>query len=60
MRAAYIVAIKEPATAIQVVRRGIGDDDGQFEDLGRVSEPLLKMLHLSPGEFVRTDRLRQR
>ncbi len=34
--------------------KAAGLGDGEFEDLGRVSEALLNALALHPGQFTRT------
>ena len=52
---AYIVAIPDPATAIDLIRTKIGVPDDEIEDLSRVSDALLQALHLSPGEFIRAN-----
>jgi hypothetical protein len=51
---AYIVAAPEPEVAIAIVGSFAGWDD-LIEDLGRVSDALLRALSLAPGEFVCTD-----
>jgi hypothetical protein len=50
---AYIVALTEPAKAIELIRRKVADPDDQIEDLGRVSDALLNAMKLEPGTFVR-------
>lgn len=51
---AYIVAAPEPEAAIAIVGSFAGWD-GAIEDLGRVSDALLRALGLAPGEYVCTD-----
>jgi hypothetical protein len=55
---AYIVAIQEPMAAIELIQRRVAGPHDQIEDLGRVSDALLKTLGLSEGEFVRADEKR--
>jgi hypothetical protein len=52
---AYIVAISDPADAIEMIRSKVADPDDKVEDIGRVSEELLKALRLEPGGFMRAD-----
>jgi hypothetical protein len=52
---AYIVAIQEPMAAIELIQRRVAGPHDQIEDLGRVSDALLKTLGLAEGEFVRAD-----
>jgi len=52
---AYIVAIAKPAEAMELVRTEIAEAGDTIEDLGRVSDALLRALNLSSGEFVRAD-----
>jgi hypothetical protein len=56
---AYIVAIANPADAMDVIRTKIAEPGYMIEDLGRVSDALLRSLNLSSGEFVRADALRR-
>jgi hypothetical protein len=51
----YIVAAAEGGDAIKRVQNELGVIGYTFEDLGRVSEALLKALKLVPGAFVRAD-----
>ena len=50
---AYIVAITEPAQAIDLIRDKVDPFGDEIEDLGRVSDALLMALKLHSGEFVR-------
>jgi hypothetical protein len=52
---AYIVALADPAMAIDLIKKKLGTPGDEFEDLGRVSHDLLKALHLLPGDFTRAD-----
>jgi hypothetical protein len=52
---AYIVALSDPADAIELIRSKVADPDDKVEDIGRVSEELLKALRLDSGHFVRAD-----
>jgi hypothetical protein len=57
---AYIVAIANPDDAMEIIRTKIAEpgymiEDYVIEDLGRVSDALLRSLNLSSGEFVRAD-----
>jgi hypothetical protein len=52
---AYIVAIPEAAKAVALIRTEAADPEDKVEDLGRVSDDLLKALKLLPGEYVRAD-----
>ena len=53
--AAYIVAIANPDDAMDIIRTKIAEPGYMIEDLGRVSDALLRSLNLSSGEFVRAD-----
>jgi hypothetical protein len=51
--ASYIVNEADKDKAIKVIRNGIGGNVGDdIQDLGRVSEELLKAMSLGPGQFV--------
>jgi hypothetical protein len=52
---AYIVAVAKPDDAMELVRTEIAKPGDTIEDLGRVSDALLRALNLSSGEFVRAD-----
>jgi hypothetical protein len=52
---AYIVAVANPAKAIDLIRKKAADPADDVQDLGRVSAALLKGLDLPVGEFVRAD-----
>jgi len=51
----YIVAISDAVEAIELVRNKVGEPGDDIEDLGRVSGPLVRALHLLDGDFVRLD-----
>jgi hypothetical protein len=57
---AYIVALSDPADAIELIRSKVADPDDKVEDIGRVSEELLKALRLHSGDFTRADGHRER
>jgi hypothetical protein len=50
----YVVAEADPAAALDIIRRELASPDMELEDLGRVSEGLLKALDLQPGQLIRT------
>jgi hypothetical protein len=50
---AYIVAVAEPAKAIDLIRDKVASSSDEIEDLGRVSDALLIALKLKTGDFVR-------
>jgi hypothetical protein len=50
---AYIVALSEPARAIDLIRTKAADPSDQIVDLGRVSDELLTAMKLQSGEFIR-------
>ena len=52
---AYIVALLDPVAAIDLIRKKAAAPDDLIEDLGRVSDALLKALNLLPGDFTRAD-----
>jgi hypothetical protein len=49
---AYIVALPDPADAIELIRTKAADPEDEVEDMGRVSDDLLKELKLSFGDFM--------
>jgi hypothetical protein len=49
---AYIVALPHPADAFELVRTKAADPEDEVEDIGRVSDDLLKELKLNSGDFV--------
>jgi hypothetical protein len=53
-QAIYVVAEADPAAALEIIRRELAGPYIELEDLGRVSEGLLKALDLQPGQFIRT------
>jgi hypothetical protein len=58
--ATYIVCETDAAKAIEIVRDGVvaGSFLDDIQDLGRVSEELLKAMSIRPGEFVPVDRMK--
>jgi hypothetical protein len=56
---AYIVAAAKASDAMEIIRTKIAEPGYMIEDLGRVSDAVLRSLNLSSGEFVRTDALRR-
>ena len=50
---AYVVAVSDPAKAMELIRRKVANPDDEIEDLGRVSDALLAAMKLEPGDFVR-------
>ena len=52
---AYIVAITDPIEAMELIRQKVADTSDGIEDVGRVSDELLKALKLSRGDIVRAD-----
>lgn len=56
---AYIVAIAVSADAMELVRTEIAQPGDTIEDLGRVSDALLRSLNLCSGEFVRANKSRR-
>lgn len=53
---AYIVAVEDPAEAIDLIKSRAAEPGDEVQDLGRVSDMLVKTLKLMPGEFVRADK----
>jgi hypothetical protein len=53
--AAYIVAEPNAAKAVDRIRTKIAGPADAVEDLGRVSEALLRALQVAPGDFVFAD-----
>ena len=53
--ATYIVNETNQATAIEIVRKAVCDPGDNIQDLGRVSEELLKAMSVEPGKFVPVD-----
>ena len=51
----YIVNETDKATAMEIVRNSIGSWEDDIQDLGRVSEELLKAMSVEPGKFVPVD-----
>jgi hypothetical protein len=52
---AYIVALSDATQAIELIRSKVAGPGDKVEDMGRVSEELLKALRLGPVRFVRAD-----
>jgi hypothetical protein len=52
---AYIVAEPNAAKAVDRIRTEIAGPADAVEDLGRVSEALLRALQVAPGDFVLAD-----
>jgi hypothetical protein len=50
---AYIVAIADPAKAIELIRGQATVPGDEVEDLGRVSDALIESLHLGSGQYKR-------
>ncbi len=50
---AYVVAVPDPAKAIDLIRNEVGTLDDEVDDLGRVSDALLNALNLASGKFRR-------
>jgi hypothetical protein len=53
--ASYIVNETDQAAAIEIVRKAVCGPDDDIQDLGRVSEELLKAMSVEPGKFVPVD-----
>jgi hypothetical protein len=51
----YIVNETDKATAIEIVRKSVGGSGDDIQDLGKVSEELLKAMSVEPGKFVSVD-----
>jgi hypothetical protein len=52
---AYIVALSDPEDAIELIRSKVGNPGDKVEDIGRVSDALVKALKIEPGGFMRAD-----
>lgn len=50
----YVVAEADATQALRIVKTKLERFDGEIEDLGRVSDDLLKALGLNPGQMVKT------
>jgi len=50
---AYIVALSNPVDAIELIRSEVANPGDRVEDMGRVSEELVKVLNIKPGDFKR-------
>jgi hypothetical protein len=48
----YIVAIAEPAKAMELIQAQASVPGDDVEDLGRVSDSLLTVLKLGTGQFI--------
>jgi hypothetical protein len=53
MRCFYIVAVADADQAVQIIRNKTADRTDDVEDLGRVSQALVRALKLAAGEFTR-------
>ena len=49
---AYVVALADPAQAIELIRQKAANPEDEVEDLGRVSDALITAMKLEPGDFV--------
>lgn len=52
---AYIVAVAEAPDAIEFIRTKVASSGDKIEDLGRVSEALIRALEIPSGGFMRVD-----
>jgi hypothetical protein len=52
---AYIVASSDAAQALDLVRKRLADPDDRLDDLGEVSNALIKVLGLQRGDVVRAE-----
>lgn len=52
---AYIVASADPAEAVDLIRAKIAQPDNEVEDLGKVSDSLVRALGIASGEMVPLD-----
>jgi hypothetical protein len=50
----YVVAEPDVEKAIDILKTSLPRSDADFEDVGRVTDQLLKALSLQPGMFART------
>jgi hypothetical protein len=50
----YVVAEPDVEKAIDILKAALPRTDADFEDVGRVTDQLLKALSLQPGMFART------
>jgi hypothetical protein len=50
----YVVAEPEVEKAISILKTALRRPDDDYEDLGRVTDGLLKALSLQPGMFTHT------
>ena len=50
----YVVAEPKVEKAIDILRTALARPQAEYEDLGRVSDPLLDTLALKPGMFTKT------
>jgi len=50
---ACIVAVADPAKAIELIRTQAATPDDEIEDFGRVSDALLTALNLGTAQFMR-------
>jgi hypothetical protein len=54
---ACIVAIADPDLASNLIRIKIAGPEDDVQDLGRVSDALVRALKLLPGQYMRTDQM---
>jgi hypothetical protein len=50
----YVVAEPDAAKAIDILKAVIVGSVDEYEDLGRVTDQLLRALNLAPGQFIRS------
>ena len=50
----YVVAEPDAAKAIDILKAVIVGPVDEYEDLGRVTDQLLRALNLAPGQFIRS------
>jgi hypothetical protein len=50
----YVVAEPDAAKAIDILKAVIVGSVDEYEDLGRVTDQLLRVLNLAPGQFIRS------
>jgi hypothetical protein len=52
---AYLIAIPDKARATELITQKAANPGDEIEDLGKVSEALIKAMSLGPGEFIPID-----
>jgi hypothetical protein len=50
----YVVAEADPLKAMEIIKVKVTGSEVDLEDLGRVTDNLLKVLGLEPGQFTAT------